>query len=605
MVKVPRSVSYLSMNFKRHLIWVTILAVAVGFTVFGNSLNGRFVYDDNLVLSHDLFNQPSKFIGFFTEPYFDDYAQAGIYRPLTQMSFAFNFSFYNGSTIGFHLFNIFLHIVNSILVFYLISKIAGSLRLAWFSFALFLVLPVHVEAVASIVGRAELLVFFFSIVSIIFWQKSKYLLSALFFLAALLSKETAVGLILILAVLCLFHKVKFNKLWRHGLALAVYFLLRSKVLGNYVFAADTEFVFNPLKFSPFLERVATSFKIFVLYLQKILVPRDLSPDYSFNQIPIVSNIFTSPTALIGFLLFISTIFWIYKCLRKRQNPVLLSGLILFFGPYLVVSNLIFPIGTIMADRLMYLPSLGIVSLISLVLEYISKKNFHRPVIFSVIILTASYSIASIFQNQVWASEQNLFLSMYLRSPESVVAKTKWAETIFSANPKEAARLSQEAYSLYPNFVPNLNLSAALKIEERKINEAIPFLEKALELKPNHQQTLTNLSRLYFTLKKYHEAGILLEKLVSIYGGKGNIILYAITLVRLSDYDGAIKLLEQKFLGLTGDTAKGVADYANLKLKRPGKNKSFNPPAGGSGSVASDIEKRFLEIEESFIIKATP
>ena len=504
---------------------VFILFLLIGFSVFFNGLNGEFVHDDHLVLSHSFFSQPTKVLNFFSESYFENFYQAGLYRPLTQISFALNFLF-GSDSFSFHLVNVFLHIVNSFLIFLFLKRLTQKNHLALIAALIFLVLPIHVEAVTSIVGRAELLSFFFGILTLLLWFESKHFLSAIALFFALLSKESAIVMPVIAFFLGWHHKRNWQWLYLHFGSVSLYFILRIAVLGRYAFKTQVEFVFNPLAYASFFERFWTASKVLILYLAKIFVPYNLSADYSYDQIPIVKNLLSSPLALMGLVVLIS-MFWIaYRIFQIRSISVFHWALIFFFLPYLVVSNLIFPTGTIMAERLMYFPSLGAIMILALAGERLFKFSKRVGFVF-LLILSVVYGFIPVGQNRVWASREALLTDSFKKSPDSIVAKTNYGILILNQNKELAKKLSLEVYEKYPDYIQNLNLRGAVEVQERNFNEAEKFLERALELRPKHQNTLQNLSRVYFTLGKYPETEKTLKILVSEYGGQGNVIFYAL------------------------------------------------------------------------------
>ena len=517
---------------------VFILLFLIGFFVFSNSLNGEFVHDDLIVLSHSFFSQPGNIFSFFSQPYFEDFYQAGLYRPLTQISFVFNFLF-GSSPFGFHLVNVLLHIINSFLVFLLVGRLVKSNLLALIAALLFLVLPIHVEAVTSIVGRAELFSFFFGILTILLWFDSRYFLSAISLLLALLSKESAVAV----PAIVFFLNVSYRRGWRwlvwHLGATVLYFILRAIVLGRYAFESKTEFIFNPLAYISFFERTFTALKILIMYIVKVFVPLNLSADYSYDQIPIVVNLFSSPLALTG-LAFLGLMIWTgYRILFRGRYSVLDWLLIFFFIPFLVVSNIFFPIGTIMAERLMYLPSLGALMILAAAIDSAikqSSKLSRQLGSASFILLLVVYGFLTVNRNLVWASREALLTDIFEKSPNSVVAKTEYGILVLNKDKGLAKRLSLEVYEKYPDYVQNLNLRGAVEVQEGNLEEAEKFLERALELRPKHQNTLHNLSRVYFTLGKYQKAEETLRVLASEYGGTGNIIFYALVQAKNGRFD---------------------------------------------------------------------
>ena len=123
--------------------------------------------------------------------------------------------------------------------------------------------------------------------------------------------------------------------------------------------------------------------------------------------------------------------------------------------------------------------------------------------------------------------QNGLTDIFKKSPDSVMAKTEYGILILNEDKDLAKKLSLEVYEKYPDYIQNLNLRAAIEVQNGDLAEAEKFLERALELRPEHQNTLQNLSRVYFTLGKYQKAEETLRVLVSEYGGKGNVIFYAL------------------------------------------------------------------------------
>ena len=504
--------------------FVFLVLFLIGFAIFFNGLAGDFVHDDLIVLSHSFFSQPERIFNFFSEPYFEDFYQAGLYRPLTQFSLGLNFLF-SSSTFGFHFANVLLHVINSFFVFLLLKKLSSKDRFSLVAALLFLVLPIHVEAVTSIVGRAELLSFFFGILTLLLWFDSKYFLSAITLFLALSAKENAVAAIAIVFLFGLHYRRNWRWLIYYFGVLVLYFGMRIAVLGQYAFQTKVEFVFNPLAHVSFFERFWTALKVLTLYLIKTFVPYRLSADYSYDQIPVVTSLFSSPLALVG-LVVLGLMLWAVCRVFQRKVSLFVWALIFFFLPYLVISNLIFPTGTIMAERLMYFSSLGVIVVLAVAVEELFKLS--KKIGLSVLlVLTLVYGFLTISQNRIWASREALLADIFKKSSDSVVAKTEYGVLILDKDRELAKKLSLEVYEKYPDYVQNLNLRAAVEVQEGDLESAQKFLERALELRPKHQNTLQNLSRVYFTLGKYQKTEEVLKVLVSESGGKGNVIFYAL------------------------------------------------------------------------------
>src|SRR3989344_5308447 len=129
------------------------LIVVLSFILFGNGINGDFVFDDrSVVVDHLLMEDSVGVFKAFLYSYHYDRPQSGLYRPLTTVSYILNWNIFPGQPQGFHLVNIFLHAVATFLIYLIISGLKNRTTAIVGSF-LFLFLPIHVETVTSIVGR--------------------------------------------------------------------------------------------------------------------------------------------------------------------------------------------------------------------------------------------------------------------------------------------------------------------------------------------------------------------------------------------------------------------------------------------------------------------
>ncbi|MEK7121116.1 MAG: hypothetical protein AAB857_00235, partial [Patescibacteria group bacterium] len=187
------------MEINRRFILLLVVAVAVSFTLFSGSLGGKFTLDDHSVIERrvelrDLKNLPKIWIS----PWHPGGEWAGNYRPLTLVSFVLNLQF-SESTVGFPIINVLLYALNAVLIFYVVSRFASE-RVAYLSAVLFLFLPIHTEAVASIVGRAYLLGTLFALISLLYFFDKKYLLSSIYLYLAVFSGDFYIALLPIIGL---------------------------------------------------------------------------------------------------------------------------------------------------------------------------------------------------------------------------------------------------------------------------------------------------------------------------------------------------------------------------------------------------------------------
>jgi len=351
------------MFWKKKEKWIfLVICLAVVFLMYGRMLWGDFVFDDRGIVEHRGILNFGKLPLALGQPYFTE--EAGLYRPTVLLTYALNFSILGEQPWGFHLINLLFYALCGWVWWLLVRKLFANNLLAYASALLFLVLPIHSEAVANIIGRAEILALLFSLLALYELAKEKgdSFLTGLYFLLAMGSKETAIAAIPLAVLIVwlkekkLFEKNIFQQYLWPALALissgAFYFLLRFLVLGRqYFLHVETSLVENQLKFVPYLERLATSLKIFsAIYLKKILWPFDFCSDYSFSQIETVRNFFSWPV-LIGLAAAIFLL--VGSLLFLRRWPAIAFGCAFLFFGFLPVANWFLPIGTIAGERLAF------------------------------------------------------------------------------------------------------------------------------------------------------------------------------------------------------------------------------------------------------------
>src|SRR5262249_36049300 len=259
---------------------------------------------------------------------------------------------------GFHVVNLLLHAAVTLLVYLLLRRLLESRSdsglLAFVSALLFAVHPIHTEAVAAVVGRAELLAAGLLLAAWIFHLCDRPYLSLFCFCAALLAKESAIALIA-LVPLCDYARGGMKTLPRYvSLAGAgvVYLALFWKVQGGRL-GTVVPFIDNPLVNLPAALRILNAIRVAWKVLGLQAYPAKLSGDYSYAAITLYANrhLLWPALAAVGLIGL-----WLWA-LYTRRDAWSIAGAIYFAG-FAVTSNLLFPIGTIMGERLAYLPSVG-------------------------------------------------------------------------------------------------------------------------------------------------------------------------------------------------------------------------------------------------------
>lgn len=302
-----------------------------------------------------------------------------LYRPLTMQTLAWNYAVGGLDPIGYHVFNVAAHAVCSVLVFVLTAALFGAGGFALAVGALFAVHPIHTEAVANVVGRAEVLSTLFVVCAL--WCLARDVLSRsagrrwgwrvgfwLSFAAGMASKESAVC-VLGLAPLCEWWLRRRSDAERparaHWPATAVRYAGLVALFGLYLWVRwvalggkltrDTmpSTLDNPLADATLAERIFTPPVILAKYLLLMVWPVNLSSDYSYNAIPVAGAPWR-PMSALGLAIIAGAVVWAVRSYKRDGRGTFI--VLAFAISYVLISNSVIRIGTILGERLFYLPS---------------------------------------------------------------------------------------------------------------------------------------------------------------------------------------------------------------------------------------------------------
>lgn len=527
---------------KRPLLFYTGILFLLSMLLYANTLNHSFAFDDkSLIIENTYLDGSVDLSRIFTTSYRSGvgFTGDGLYRPLVILSFALNNI--DRNPFYFHIVNVLINAVNAVLLFLLLRIITGNMAVSFTAALLWSVNPIHTEAVANIAGRPELLYTLFLLSSWLLFTTSdrslyNVLPASVCFIAALLSKETAIILpFLVAATDAIQRKYSLNKknILKYVLiflVLSLYFLIRFSVLGGLTGDLIPEFVDNPAAHVSTMSRIATALAILVRYIMLMILPFRLSSDYSYNHIPVSESI-------IGLLPIIGLFLLVGLCATavytRRRKTAIFLGVILLLLPWLPVSNLPFAIGTIMGERLMYLPLAGI-SLIAAVflMKLILTRRTFSIVVISIIVVT--YSSLTISRNRAWRDDYTLF--------------------------------STDVQVKFPSVKVLYNMAYLAK-EREQYKEAEHFYRQALDVYPAYTVASKGLGKLFYDMGNYEESELNYQIAVSQEPDNPEYLTdYAIVLEKLKKYDDAEKYLEQS-LKINPKSPKTLIELGNIALSR--------------------------------------
>ena len=455
--------------------WALLLAGAC-VLVYANALPGGFAYDDKAIVRDNFrIRAPSRVDEIFGTQYFGGPPGTGTaYRPLLLLSFAAEWWMHGADPLLFHAVNVLLHAAATLLLASLFLRLGMPPPVSVGAALLFAVHPIHVEAVASLVGRGEMqaaALLFGSLLLALRFVEGRgrrwiaLSLAILCYFAANLTKESAaVAPALLFLALAYAAQgglaARFASALRRGLAyyagsavtLGVVFAIRARVLGGALKAGHTgifelENALAPLP--PFL-RASNACVLFFRMLGRLVLPLRLSSDESAWSIRPVSarDLLAWGAPLLAAALVAAAV------PRLREASIPAVGFFFLAIAALPTSNLLFPTGTIFAERLAYLPSAGLCLILAAwIVGEAPSFEVLRPVRLAVLAaVVVAFGARTVVRNPVWQSDDTLFTNMVRVSPRS--AKAHYDYAYMSAEAKQPRRALEHyvrATEIYPGY----------------------------------------------------------------------------------------------------------------------------------------------------------
>jgi tetratricopeptide (TPR) repeat protein len=375
----------------RHALLLAAV-IGIAFCAYSNSLQAPLLLDNDPVILNDPRIRAvtsSHIQRILAEQY--PLGLSGLYRPLTTLSFLFNYAILGNATnpAGYHWFNFILHAVNIALVYAVGVAIFEQLPVALLTAVVWALHPVLTEAVTNIVGRADMLAAFGVLAALLCHRRAlqrsgrrKAVWLAALTLAVAVGMFSKEGAIVVVAVIALYDFTFARAAsWRSRIpgyaAVAfpclIFLYVRARVLANAA-AAPFPFGDNPLMGASFWTARLTAVKIVGKYLLLLVWPAQLSYDYSYNQIPMFGWGFGSWEDWKTIIALVACIAAGAAAIRsyRRHRPVFFF-ILFFFVTLAPVSNLVILIGTIMGERFLYLPSVGFAACAAYAIYAVSQR----------------------------------------------------------------------------------------------------------------------------------------------------------------------------------------------------------------------------------------
>ena len=405
---------------------------------------------------------------------------------------------------GHHLTSVLFHIANTLLLFGLLRHVTGAVWRSAFVAALFALHPMHVESVAWIAERKDVLSTFFGLLTLLAWcsyvrtsSRRYYALALLLFALGLMSKPMLVTLPLLMLLLDYWplRRFQLEKPWRQYLPLVTeklpFFVLTAIfcVVTFIVVKAVGDVVPTGL-ISP-AQRVAGALVAYARYLGKLFWPQNMTVFYPYStHLP-----WWQVTGAALLLAIISII----SLLSATRRPWLIVGWLWFMISLVPVIGLVQVGGQAIADRYTYLSAVGLFVMVAWdCADRFAHWPGARPALVTAAALTLMGCIlVSMRQLQYWRDSITLFSHAIDVTTGNLVAYNDLGQALAESGKLEPARLEYAtALQIDPAYAEALDNLGSVLEQEGKFDEAISNLDAALKVRPNYDQAHYNLALAY-------------------------------------------------------------------------------------------------------------
>lgn len=498
---------------------LALILGVISFAVYANTLKNDFALDDYFFIKGNTYVTKgiTAVPALFSTPHMKGSSNYSndTYRPLSLVVFAVVYQFFGANPVAYHFLNILLFAGCVIILFLFLDNFFERKKtvVAFIASLLFALHPIHTEVAANCKSLDELLCFFFAFFSFIVFIKyaesgkmTLLISGSVLFLLSFLAKETVVTYTALIPLVLFLHRNR-NKKRNTWITVAILLvtsiciIVRYSVLNFYhANYSAIAFIDNPLcnEGLSFESRIATTVLILGYYIKLLFIPYPLMCDYTCNSIPYVH--FSDPWVLVSLAAYIFLIFFGIKRLLANRKDLFGFCILLYLIPISLFSNLLFFIGSNMAERFLFFPSVGFCLFAAVLIEkWYGSAAATSPVIRKspkvlgiMIPVMLAYAVITINRNGEWMDNYTLYKADIEKSPDN-------------------CRLN---FFLGYETLKKIHSDPNDPYQKQILTEAIAYLERALEIYPDYENAHTELGRAYYIggnydLAEMHEKKALL------------------------------------------------------------------------------------------------
>lgn len=501
-----------------------LLLVAAASIVYLNSLANGFALDDvPIIRDNPNVRDLTDLRSIWLKPYWPYFGvELGLWRPFVTFAYALQWAVAGDSPVVFHAVNIGLHVVVTVLAFLLLERLTET-GAALAGAMVFAVHPVHTEAVANVVGQAELIAAAALIGACLLhatrpagldiaWPRRLALLAL--FSIAVLTKEHAVVLpALLLAVDLAQRRIPLSgrgaaayvnamlmPMLLLGCALLAYLAVRYPVLDGSLIGVEAGPQYSYLQGE---HRVLNALRAFPEFLRLLVLPIDLSADYAPAMILPSESL--GLMSAIGAVLLAATV---VLALLTPLHPAAGFAAAWFLISIITVSNLLFPIGVFIAERTLYLPSFALSAAIAYGAVALRPRLAPRGRRAAVLLLCGAVVLMGVrtwVRNPDWMDTETVLYSILRDHPESY--KAQWTQATWQwqrGNLASARDHYELATRLYAHDSQLLAEHANFLRMQGDLDRAIDMLETAFNMHPYIPRSTVLLAIAYVEAGRYED-----------------------------------------------------------------------------------------------------
>jgi len=514
------------------LPWLLFVGLITAICLWPMLKNEFTNWDDEFyVINNQLLRGPD-WKGVFSQ------AVLGNYHPLTILSYAFNFAISGLDPFSYLLVNYLFHIANTLLVFYFIWNISGKNKvIAAFVALVFGIHPMHVESVAWVAERKDVLYTFFFLLSLIqYWifltkaKKKNLVFCFLFFVLSLLSKPAAIVLPLVLFLLDYWYGQSLKK----NIVFKMPFFVLSIIFGIITVNIQSSSAMAGLSIFSITDRFFFACYVLMTYFYRFFVPYPLS---AFHPFPLSNNIGWSIYASPLFVVALLTVLWF-----MRKNKIVVFGLLFYVINLLLVLQIISIGLTIVSERYTYVPYIGLAFMFAMLVSRIKFVPAKVSLAVGVVAIVA-FGIITFQRTKVWKNSGTLWTDALKTYPRTPYARTNRANYLS----KLALRPDQKpfadsiykiafedcavALSVRPNHAPAFEYRGLMYTDRQQFKEALADANELIRLKPNYRTGYDIRATCYYKMNEPAKALADYDKCIEIkpddhrsYNNKGSILM---------------------------------------------------------------------------------